>query len=264
MLYHAGFITSIGNVDEGSTVTDFLKTERERGITINSACISFNWLKNSVNLVDTPGHVDFTIEVERSLRVLDGAITILDAVAGVEAQTETVWRQANSYQISRIAFINKMDRPGASFTSTLEGMHRRLIGWGKAVPIHLPLFKSGLKYSTNDHTGGVYCGSMCLVNMQTLEFNAAGELSRNPIEKSQAVYQQALNARGEMLESLAEHDEDILQDLLDKDMNAELVSPENIQKSLRKLTIDGKVVPTLCGAAFRNIGVQPLLVNVLM
>ena len=141
MLYYVGFTSRIGNVDQGNTVTDYLKTERERGITIQSACIPMLWNYHRINLIDTPGHVDFTIEVCRALRVLDGCVCILDGVAGVESQTENVWKQANSYGIPRLIYVNKLDRVGASFNNSVETCRRKLKGWGVPLVCQLPLFQ---------------------------------------------------------------------------------------------------------------------------
>ncbi|KAI8907169.1 P-loop containing nucleoside triphosphate hydrolase protein [Gorgonomyces haynaldii] len=257
MLYYVGYTQRIGNVDDGSTVTDYLKTERERGITITSACIPLGYRDHRINLIDTPGHVDFTIEVERSLMVLDGAVTVLDGVAGVEAQTETVWKQSNRYNIPRVCFVNKMDRQGASFVNTIASM-RRLTGWGSPIPIQLPLFKAQT-LTTKDNSGGQLVGVIDLVSMQHLDFSEhpTGRIvKRAPIPE--IVLEQAQKARADMIEQLAELDDTILEHFLESG-DAASIPMDLIQKALRKTTIEGSAVPVLCGAAFRNLGVQPVL-----
>ncbi|KAH6560637.1 hypothetical protein BASA50_008197 [Batrachochytrium salamandrivorans] len=268
MLYYVGFTKRIGNVDEGSTVTDYLKTERERGITIQSACIPLAWRNHRLNLIDTPGHVDFTIEVERSLRVLDGAVCVLDGVAGVEAQTETVWRQANRYKIPRIIFVNKMDRDGASFSHTLKTISRRLTKWGRPVVCQLPLFRDGHnKLVIDSRGGGKMEGIIDLLTLECLDWRrdpvSGGIVTRTPLSATDpewaAVYADAVLHRNMLIESLSEMDEGIVNVFLDCDADHSKVPAGEIQKACRRATISGLAVPVLCGAAFRNLGVQPVL-----
>ncbi|KAI8918056.1 P-loop containing nucleoside triphosphate hydrolase protein [Entophlyctis helioformis] len=271
MLYYVGYTKRIGNVDEGSTVTDYLKMERERGITIQSACIPLAWRNHRLNLIDTPGHVDFTIEVERSLRVLDGAVCILDGVAGVEAQTETVWRQANRYRIPRIAFVNKMDRDGASFSKTLAAMRKRLGGWGQPVVCQLPVFldDQGVP-TTSDRMGGKLAGVVDLITMERLDWHSdpknGGVVTRTSLTGPEsaspewdAVRSAAVASRSELIEMLSEMDEGIVEVFLECDGEDARVPAEAIRAACRRATIAGKAVPVLCGAAFRNMGVQPVL-----
>jgi elongation factor G len=257
MLYFAGFTKRIGNVDEGSTVTDFLKMERERGITIQSVCIPFGWNGHKVNLIDTPGHVDFTIEVERSLRVLDGSVVILDGVAGVEAQTVKVWNQANNYQIPRIIFINKMDRLGASLSKSMASIQNRLKGWGKPILLQLPYYVKDGTVSYDE--AGTFRGVVDLVSMEQLDFNSDPTgivVNRTPI--SESLQNKASEGRSKLVDDLSDLDEEIIETFMDTG-DAMAVSQELLCKSIRKYTIDGQLVPVLCGASFRNVGVQPVL-----
>ncbi|KAL2913897.1 Ribosome-releasing factor 2, mitochondrial [Polyrhizophydium stewartii] len=268
MLFYVGYTRRIGNVDDGSTVTDYLKTERERGITIQSACIPLAWRGHRLNLIDTPGHVDFTIEVERSLRVLDGAVCVLDGVAGVEAQTETVWRQANRYGIPRIAFVNKMDRDGASFDSTLAAITSRLGGWGRPVALQMPVFRSDAGAVTIDNRGGgKLAGVVDLVAMERLDWLrdpvSGNVVTRTPLTADDpawaAVHAAAAERRSQLVEALSEMDDDIVNVFLECDADHARVPADAIRAACRRATIAGRAVPVLCGAAFRNMGVQPVL-----
>jgi elongation factor G len=242
-------------VDDGSTVTDYLPEERARGITITAAAITFPWAKRTINLVDTPGHADFTFEVSRSLRVLDGAIAVLDAVAGVEAQTETVWRQADDWNISRIVFVNKMDREGAGFGRTVREIMSRL--GANPVVLQLPVFENGLE-------GGSFLGVADLIEFKVLTsaIDPNGKCHVSAVNLNDwpdvAVIAEAKVARTAMLESLAELDDDFLEQYIE--LNGDLSLPSaSIHKALRCLTIRRAIVPVLCGASLRGIGVQPLL-----
>ncbi|KAJ8325135.1 Ribosome-releasing factor 2, mitochondrial [Batrachochytrium dendrobatidis] len=268
MLYYVGYTKRLGNVDEGSTVTDYLKTEKERGITIQSACIPLAWKNHRLNLIDTPGHVDFTIEVERSLRVLDGAVCVLDGVAGVEAQTETVWAQSNRYSIPRIAFVNKLDRDGASFKNTVHAMSKRLGGWGKPAIIQLPIFRNGHGVLVTDsHGGGKLEGIVDLLTMERLDWfkdpSSGGVVTRSQLtlgEREWAlVYEDAVKYRNMLIETLSEMDDGIVNVFLECDGDHAQVPAKEIQNACRRATISGQAVPVLCGASFRNIGVQPIL-----
>lgn len=244
---------------------DYLPAERARGITITSAAITFNWTPPSaqphiINLIDTPGHADFTFEVERSIRVLDGAVTILDGVAGVEAQTEKVWRQAAKYQIPRVIFINKLDRVGARFGSTVREVAAKLNGWPAVLQ---------LPYYENDGKGGedVLRGVVDLVEKRVFLYELGGDgqkitvcdyewlSTHNPV-----LHKEALAAQIALVELLSEHDEDMVELFLELEDHA-LIPAAAIKMSLRNLTLtgQGRIIPVLCGASFRNIGVQPLL-----
>jgi elongation factor G len=257
MLYYAGFTQRIGNVDEGSTVTDFLKTERERGITIQSVCIPFGWKGHKVNLIDTPGHVDFTIEVERSLRVLDGSVVILDGVAGVEAQTVKVWNQANNYKIPRMIFINKMDRLGASLSKSMASIQNRLKGWGRPILLQIPFYtKDGTP--SYDEAGG-FGGVVDLIKMEQVDFSSDPTgivVTRTPV--SDSLREKASEYRSRLIDDLSDVDEEIIETFMETG-DALAVPEELLFKSIRKHTIDGSIVPVLCGASFRNVGVQPVL-----
>jgi elongation factor G len=256
-------LTMFYNLTQGSTVTDFLKTERERGITISSACIPLAWKSHRINLIDTPGHFDFRIEVERSLRVLDGAVTILDGVSGVEAQTVTVWKQANNYKIPRIAFVNKLDRPGANFKNTILSMRQKLTGWGAPVACQLPVFLNHNNSLTSvESVGNNLVRIIDLVKMELLDFgsNSSGSIVlREKLDKTSPLYENAMTARSSLFESLSEYDDELLDSFVSSDFDHMSISQNLVVESLRRSTIRGDIVPVFCGAAFRNIGVQPVL-----
>ncbi|MFQ5899576.1 MAG: elongation factor G [Candidatus Methylomirabilia bacterium] len=243
ILYYTGRSYKIGEVDEGTAAMDWMVQEQERGITITSAATTCFWRDCRINIIDTPGHVDFTVEVERSLRVLDGAIAILDAVAGVEPQTETVWRQADKYRVPRIAYVNKMDRTGADFYRSVEMVRSRL--GTVPVPVQLPL-------GTED----TFVGVIDLIEQVAIvwdEESLGQEFTRQEIPGAYAA--QVREYREKMLEALADVDEHLMQKYLANDK----VTPEELKAALRAGTIALRVVPVLCGASFRNKGVQSLL-----
>lgn len=242
------------DVDEGNTVMDYLPAERERGITIQSAAITFPWNAHRFNLIDTPGHADFTFEVERSLRVLDGAITILDAVAGVEAQTEKVWAQANTRRLPRIIFINKMDRTGAGFGRTIREVAAKLRT--RPVVLQLPLFESGLE-------GGQFIGVVDLLTRQCLVWSPKSngkEVHSTALSlcENAEVIEESARAITAIVETLSELDEDVINEYLIHE-DPRNIPVETLKKAIRRLCLDGSITPVLTGAAFRNIGVQPLL-----
>lgn len=243
ILYYTGINHRIGEVHHGTATMDWMVQEQERGITITSAATTCFWLDHQVNIIDTPGHVDFTAEVERSLRVLDGAIAVFDAVSGVEAQSETVWRQANKYRVPRICFINKMDRAGADFERAVAMINERLNAF--AVPIQLPIGAEA-----------AFSGVIDLVAMEALVWESEDQDAsyvRKPIPESSM--EAALAAREVMLEALAEADESVLETYLETGD----LSQEQIYAALRHGTLSLAIAPVLCGAAFKNKGVQPLL-----
>ena len=240
ILYYTGENHKIGETHEGGATMDWMEQEQERGITITSAATTCFWLEHQINIIDTPGHVDFTIEVERSLRVLDGAVAVFDAVAGVEPQSETVWRQANRYGVPRICFINKMDRIGANFFRSVDMIRDRL----KAKPVCLQI-----PIGAEDKFEGV----VDLINGRAVRFDKEskglqiiyGEIPEDLKEEK----------RLELLDSVAEEDEE----LMEKYLEGHELTVEEINSCIRKGTIRQSIVPVLCGTAFRNIGVQPLL-----
>jgi elongation factor G len=243
ILYYTGRTHKIGEVHEGTAIMDWMVQEQERGITITSAATTAFWNDCRVNIIDTPGHVDFTVEVERSLRVLDGAVGVFCAVGGVEPQSETVWRQADKYGVPRIAFVNKMDRVGANFVSVLNQIRTKL---GKnAVPLQLPI-------GAEDHFKGV----IDLVQMKALVFRDESLGAKYDVEEIPAEMQaDAEHYREKMVESIAEqHDE-----LLEKYLAGETLELSELKSALREATIAQKITPVLCGSAFKNKGVQPLL-----
>ncbi|WP_163870516.1 elongation factor G [Myxococcus eversor] len=247
ILFYTGAIHRMGEVHEGNTTTDWMVQERERGITITSAAITAFWSRGEhryrVNIIDTPGHVDFTIEVERSLRVLDGAITVFDAVNGVEPQSETVWRQADKYKVPRICFINKMDRVGADFEMSV-GTIREKLG-ARAVRMQLPL-------GAEDKHRGV----IDLLTMKALVFVDSEQGSRYEIEEIPEDYrEQAEAARAELLEAAAEQDDA----LTEKFLEGHELTEQEVRSAIRKGCVALKLFPVFCGSAFRHKGVQPLL-----
>src|SRR6059058_6048709 len=243
ILYYTGRTHKMGEVHEGAATMDWMAQEQERGITITSAATTAFWRDYRINIIDTPGHVDFTVEVERSLRVLDGAIAVFDAVAGVEPQSETVWRQADRYRVPRIAFINKMDRTGADFFASVQSMVDRL--GARPVPIQLPL-------GQEEHFRGV----IDLVEMRALvwqdELGTNYEVEEIPAE----LLEQVQEYHHQLIDSVADHDDELLETyLLDEDA----VTPEMLKRALRAATLDITVTPVLAGSAFKNKGIQPLL-----
>ncbi|TVY82624.1 Ribosome-releasing factor [Lachnellula suecica] len=275
MLYYSGFTRRLGDVDEGSTVTDFLPAERARGITIQSAAVTLAWppfssevpqnitdlpkshVPHTINLIDTPGHADFTFEVLRSLRILDGAVCILDGVAGVEAQTEKVWAQANNYSIPRIIFVNKLDRDGATFERTVKEIGTRLRGWPAVCQI--PWWEGGK---------GRFTGIGDAINLCGLKWQEGGDGKdietfslQGLAEEDPGLREELLKARNALVEALCEFDEELLSTWLDCGDDALAVPAQAIRDSLRRCIIDGtgRLIPVFAGASFRNIGVQPLL-----
>jgi elongation factor G len=242
ILFYSGIVHKIGEVHEGTAVTDWMEQERERGITITAAAISTDWKGHHINIIDTPGHVDFTIEVERSMRVLDGVIAVFCSVGGVQPQSETVWRQANRYRVPRIAFVNKMDRTGANFFRVYQQVKERLRA--PAIPIQIPI-------GSEDN----FCGIVDLVAMKANIYE--DDLGQNikVTEIPGEVKELAQEYRGYLLETLAELDED----LLEKYLSEEEITETQIKSAIRQGTISGKLVPMLCGSAFKNKGVQLLL-----
>ncbi|MHB1502495.1 MAG: elongation factor G [Acidimicrobiales bacterium] len=242
ILYYTGKNYKIGEVHEGAATMDWMVQEQERGITITSAATTCKWRDTWINIIDTPGHVDFTVEVERSLRVLDGAVAVFDAVAGVEPQTETVWRQADKYNVPRICFVNKMDRVGADFARTVDMIRDRLDA--KPAVVQLPLGAEG-----------GYLGVLDLLTMRALVWeDGMGEKWReDPVPDDLA--DEAEAARHQLVDVLSSYDDAITE----KYLGDEEITAEDLRRALRRATIAGNVVPVLCGSAFKNKGVQPLL-----
>jgi elongation factor G len=242
ILYYTGRTHKMGEVHEGAAVMDWMEQEQERGITITSAATACEWEGHRINILDTPGHVDFTVEVERSLRVLDGAIALFDSVAGVEPQSETVWRQADKYGVPRIAFINKMDRVGADFERAVQTMRDRL--GATPLPIQLPI---------GEEDG--FQGVVDLIEGKALvwkdELGTEFEYTEVPDELADAAHE----ARTHLIEACADYDDELMEAYLDD----QEIPHERIASSLHRATLDLKVTPVLCGSAFKNKGVQPLL-----
>ncbi|HEX2050851.1 MAG TPA: elongation factor G [Actinomycetota bacterium] len=243
ILYYTGRTYKIGEVHEGAAVMDWMVQEQERGITITSAATTAHWKGYWINIIDTPGHVDFTVEVERSLRVLDGAVAVFDAVAGVEPQSETVWRQADRYRVPRICFVNKMDRTGADFFRTVEMIDDRLNG--RPLVIQLPIGREA------DFHGVVDLVTMCAHYWPSEGMGE--EWEDRPIPDD--LVELAAQYRHDLLEALADHDEHIMELYVGE----EDVPPELIRKALRRGTVANEITPVLCGTAFKNKAVQPLL-----
>ena len=242
ILFYTGRTHRMGEVDEGTAVTDWMPQEKERGISITAAAVTCYWRNHQINIVDTPGHIDFTAEVQRSLRILDGGIVIFDAVNGVEPQSETVWRQADLYKVPRICFVNKMDRVGANFWRVIEMIKERLKA--NPVAIQMPL-------GAED----TFTGVIDLIEPRAIiykdELGTSPEIA--PIPESLA--EEAMAHRDKLLEKIAETDDE----LMVKYLEGEEITPQELKRALRKAVISGKLVPVLCGAALRNKGIQPLL-----
>ena len=246
ILFYTGQIHKIGEVHEGNTTTDWMIQEQERGITITAAAITCFWKDYRINLIDTPGHVDFTVEVERSLRVLDGAVAVFDGVHGVESQSETVWRQANKYKVPRIVFINKLDRVGADFRGSVESIRERLLA--NPIPFQIPI---GLEDG--------FAGVVDLVAMKALIWDDAVDADKGTHFKTVAIpaelEDEARAAREKLVEAVAETDEA----LTEKFLEGKPISEAEIWAAARKASIEFKFVPVFCGSAFKNKGIQPLL-----
>jgi elongation factor G len=242
ILFYTGRTHKMGEVHEGAAVMDWMEQEQERGITITSAATTAFWRDHRINILDTPGHVDFTVEVERSLRVLDGAVAVFDSVAGVEPQSETVWRQADKYRVPRIAFINKMDRVGADFEGSVQTMIDRL--GAHPVPVQLPI---GAEAD--------FAGVVDLVNMKAIvykdDLGQDWEVTEIPSDLQDAAH----TARTELIEAVAEYDDKLMEDYLEE----KPIEADRLIADIRKATLDISMTPVLCGSAFKNKGVQPLL-----
>ena len=248
MLFYTHFSHRVGSVDEGTTTTDFDQEEQERGITIYSAAVTFKWKDCVLNLIDTPGHVDFTAEVERSLRVLDGAVVVFSAREGVEAQSETVWRQADKYHVPRIAFINKMDREGADFEGTFNEIRRRLEA--NPVAVMIPVGAGP------EHTNDPFRATIDLIEMKMLVFDKETQGQKYdavPIPEEMA--DEAALWRSQMLDQLSMFSDELTEKLLAE----EEVPEELLRKVIRDATLHAMIVPVFCGTALRHIGVQPVL-----
>ncbi len=243
ILFCTGLEHRLGNVDDGTTVTDWMEEERKRGITITAAAVTCPWRGCEINIIDTPGHVDFTAEVERSLRVLDGAVVVLDAVAGVQAQSETVWRQADRYRVPRLVFVNKMDRPGADFEKCLDMVRERL--GATPVAIQLPL-----------GAGQDFAGVVDLIPMLARHYDPESEGTRYKDEPlpPEGIDMAQLH-RDELVRIVAENCDAVMAKYLDDAP----IGEDDLRKGIREATIAGRIVPVLCGSALRNIGVQRLL-----
>ncbi|MCF4113003.1 MULTISPECIES: elongation factor G [Dethiosulfovibrio] len=242
ILFYTGRNYKIGEVHEGAATMDWMEQERERGITITSAATTCQWKGHNINIIDTPGHVDFTVEVERSMRVLDGAVSVFCAVGGVEPQSETVWRQADKYHVPRIAFVNKMDRVGANFLTVVDQLKERL--GATAVPLQLPIG------SEEDFQGVVD-----LIEMKAILFSDVMGAEPTIEEIPADMMEEAKLYRDSMIEALSDFDEEIMALFLE----GEEVSSDMIKSAIRKSTISLDIVPAMCGTAFKNKGVQPLL-----
>ena len=242
ILFYTGRIHKMGEVHEGAATMDWMVQEQERGITITSAATAAEWRGHRINIIDTPGHVDFTVEVERSLRVLDGAVAVFDAVAGVEPQSETVWRQADRYDVPRICFINKMDRIGADFYAAVESIRDRL--GANPVPVQLPIG------SEDD-----FSGMVDLVNLNAITYLDDLGTTSERVEIPESMRAEVEKWRHTLLEAVAEADDE----LLSRYLEGEQLSPDDIRRGLRIGTIKTQLVPVLCGAALKNRGVQPML-----
>lgn len=244
ILFYTGVVHRMGEVHEGGATMDWMEQEKERGITITSAATTCSWRDHQIQIIDTPGHVDFTVEVERSLRVLDGAVALFCAVGGVEPQSETVWRQANKYGVPRIAFVNKMDRTGADFFNVIHMIKERL--GANPIPINLPIGQ-----------GDIFAGVIDLVENKAYIYTNDGGLGKNfeVQEIPHDLQEQAREYRTKLFEAVAEVDDTLLM----KYLEGQEITPEEIRAVLRQAVIQSKIIPVLCGSAFKNKGVQQLL-----
>ena len=243
ILYYTGLTHKMGEVHEGAATMDWMEQERERGITITAAATTCFWKDHRINIIDTPGHVDFTIEVERSLRVLDGAVAVFDSVQGVEPQSETVWRQADKYRVPRIAFMNKMDRVGADFFASVQSIVDRL--GANPVPIQIPIGREG-----------EFRGSIDLVKMKAFLYDDETLGAKYKVDEIPAhMLDQAKEYREKMLEAVAEFDDHVME----KYLNGQALTEEEVHRVVRAGAIAIKIIPVLCGSAFKNKGVQQLL-----
>jgi elongation factor G len=242
ILFYTGKTYRLGSVDEGTTVTDWMEQERERGITITAAAITAIWRDVQINIIDTPGHIDFTAEVQRSLRVLDGGVVVFDAVAGVEPQSETVWRQADRYKVPRICYINKMDRTGADFYRTLDMIRSRLNA--SPLPLQLPIGRES-----------EFDGVIDLFAMKALCWKDDLGMQIEESDIPAALLQEAREARATLVERIAETDEELTHRFLE----GAAISNDDLKAALRRATIQSKLVPVFCGSSLRNRGVQPVL-----
>ena len=243
ILYYTGRTHKMGEVHEGAATMDWMAQEQERGITITSAATTAFWRDHRVNIIDTPGHVDFTVEVERSLRVLDGAVAVFDSVAGVQPQSETVWRQADKYKVPRIAFINKMDRTGANFFAAVQSMIDRL--GANPVPIQIPIGQED-----------AHRGVVDLVEMKAIiykdDLGQDFEVTDIPAE----LVEQAQEYHHQLIDAVSNFDDEVLEAYLTDESS---VTPEMIRRGIRMGTLSDEITPVLLGSAFKNKGVQPLL-----
>ncbi|MBJ7522484.1 MAG: elongation factor G, partial [Solirubrobacteraceae bacterium] len=246
ILYYTGRTYKIGEVHEGAATMDWMEQEQERGITITSAATTCEWADHRINIIDTPGHVDFTVEVERSLRVLDGAVAVFDSVAGVEPQSETVWRQADKYSVPRIAYINKMDRTGASFEKSVETMIDRLAA--PAVPIQLPIGSEG-----------DFKGIIDLVEMKATFYKDDLGKDQDVIDIPEDLADAATAAREVLLDALSNVDDELAEPALEELGGGDVIPVDVLQASIRRATLSLAMTPVLCGSSFKNKGVQPLL-----
>ncbi len=243
ILYYTGRTHKMGEVHEGAATMDWMAQEQERGITITSAATTAIWRDHQVNIIDTPGHVDFTVEVERSLRVLDGAVAVFDSVAGVQPQSETVWRQADKYKVPRIAFINKMDRTGANFFAAVQSMRDRL--GANPVPVQIPI--------GNEEN---FSGVIDLVEMRAIVYkdDLGEEFETTDIPAE--LLEQAQEYHHQMIDEISQHDDELLETYLEDES---AITPEMMRRALRAGTLSDDITPTILGSAFKNKGVQPLL-----
>ncbi|PSN38358.1 Ribosome-releasing factor 2 [Blattella germanica] len=249
MLFYAGTINSMGEVHHGNTVTDYMEEERLRGITISSVAVTFSWNKHRFNLIDTPGHIDFTMEVEQTLGVLDGVVILLDGSAGVEAQTLTVWRQAERYNLPCVIYVNKMDRSDADFALCLENINSKL--GVRPLPIHLPIHKNGLK------------GIIDLINLEKLIWSQKSqgqsyERTKLSTDESNELTNEAMCSRNKLIDILADVDDELAEVMIQEE-STEKISPALLKQSLRKTTLQRLGVPVICGSSYKNVGVQTLM-----
>lgn len=250
MLFYSGKTSSLGEVHHGNTITDYLAQERERGITICSSAVTFWWNKHRINLLDTPGHIDFTMEVEQSLHAVDGVVVVLDGSAGVEAQTTTVWAQADRHKLPKIVFVNKMDRPDSNFQACVDNIKEKF----DVIPVKL-------QEPIKDSEGTLSILDFVTLNHITWDNKSFGEQFKVEPAKEKLL-ETAINGRNQVIDQLSGIDDELAEAIISSE-SFDSISNEAIQRALRKATINNEIVPVVLGSAYKNVGIQPLMDTVI-
>lgn len=249
MLFYSGKTSNLGEVHHGNTITDYLAQERERGITICSSAVTFWWNQHRINLLDTPGHIDFTMEVEQSLHAVDGVVVVLDGSAGVEAQTTTVWSQADRQNLPRIVFVNKMDRPDANFTACVDNIKEKF----DVTPVKL-------QHPVKDAEGNLSIIDLITLNHITWDNNSYGVQFKIEAAKGLEL-KQGIDGRNQIIDQLSGIDDELAEVIISNE-SFDSISNEAIMRALRKATIQRQIVPVVLGSAYKNVGIQPLMTTI--